>query len=78
MVLHSFMVNPRNFLEDCIRHGRLSVWPAGFPWALVCESIDDKFFDYSVPNETEAFISKTGRQWDNLQDAPRFFAAAIP
>jgi hypothetical protein len=68
MILHSFMLNPRVFLEDCIRHGKLSLWHAGFPWALVNESIDNKTFDYRTsPEAVEAFTGRSSLHWDNLQ-----------
>ena len=68
MVLHSFMLNPRVFLEDCIRHGKLPLWHAGFPWALVNASIDNTTLEYRAPQEAmEAFTGKGSLSWDNLQ-----------
>ncbi|KAK9386020.1 hypothetical protein V1515DRAFT_581325 [Lipomyces mesembrius] len=34
MVLHSFILSPRAFFEDCIRQGKMDVWVTGLPWAL--------------------------------------------
>ena len=48
MVLHSFMLNPRSFLEDCIRQSKLSLWHAGLPWALIDQVIDNETFEYRL------------------------------
>jgi len=68
MVLHSFMLNPRAFLEDCIRHSKLPLWHAGFPWALVNEGIDNKTFEYRASDEAMAtFMQRSSLSWDNLE-----------
>jgi hypothetical protein len=68
MVLHSFMLNPRVFLEDCIRDGKMPLWHAGFPWALVNECIDNKTFEYRAPQEAvDAFTTPCDLVWDNVQ-----------
>ena len=48
MVLHSFMLNPRSFLEDCIRQNKLSLWHAGLPWALIDQVVDNETFEYRL------------------------------
>ena len=69
MVLHTFMLNPRVFLEDCIRRGKLPLWHAGFPWALVNDCIDNETFEYRAPQEAVgALTDGTGLSWDNLED----------
>lgn len=69
MVLHSFMLNPRDFLEDCLRYNMMPLWRAGFPWNLVNVAIDNKSLDYNPPTEAiGAFEERTGFDWDNLQD----------
>ncbi|KAL5361897.1 hypothetical protein BJX96DRAFT_166243 [Aspergillus floccosus] len=69
MVWHAHMLNPRAFLEDCIRHGKMSLWTAGFPWRLIHECTDDHNLVYE-PGETARgnFYRRTSLQWDNLQD----------
>lgn len=69
MVWHSHMLNPRNFLEDCLRYGRMSTWHSGFPFDAVNQCIDDRTLDYS-PSERckENFEKNVKLQWDNLQD----------
>ncbi|KAI9369131.1 hypothetical protein BJX61DRAFT_545876 [Aspergillus egyptiacus] len=71
MVWHAHMLNPRSFLEDCIRQGKISFWSAGFPWEVINASIDDQTLTYD-PGETaiRAFPSKTKLDWDNLQGLP--------
>ena len=69
MVLHSHMLNPRDFLEDCIRAGKMSLWRTGFPLAQVNACIDNATLEYSVSRSREAqFEFHTGVQWDNLKD----------
>ncbi|KAL4890841.1 hypothetical protein BDV59DRAFT_194767 [Aspergillus ambiguus] len=69
MVWHAHMLNPRAFFEDCVRHGKLSLWVAGFPWALLHECIDDQDLVYE-PGEVarDKFYRGTGHQWDNLEE----------
>ena len=69
MVLHSFMLNPRNFLEDCLRYDMMPLWNAGFPWELVNAAIDSATFDYN-PGEgsVSCFEQSTKHAWDNLSD----------
>ncbi|TVY85990.1 Glycine-rich domain-containing protein, partial [Lachnellula willkommii] len=69
MVWHSFMLNPRNYLEDCIRFGLKNLWATGMPWKAVNAAIDTSF-NYNVTDEAKAsFVGKTGRNWDNAEDA---------
>lgn len=62
------MLNPRSFLEDCVSAGYQALWQGGMPWRLVNESIDIKF-NYVVSDECKAaWVSRTGRAWDNTDD----------
>ncbi|OJD15089.1 hypothetical protein AJ78_04636 [Emergomyces pasteurianus Ep9510] len=71
MVWHAYMLNPRDFLEDCIRFGKMSFWKTGLPWEVVNSCIDHRTFDYSPPPEAAAnFKMKTGLQWDGNHDSP--------
>lgn len=68
MVWHAHMLNPRDYLEDCIRTGRKDLWTTGMPWKLVSEAIDTSF-DYTVSEDcTAAWRAATGRSWDNTDD----------
>lgn len=71
MVWHAYMLNPRNFLEDCLRTSRMSFWATGFPWTPVDAAIDPSTFDF-IPGEAAManFAKETGRPWDNLDDSP--------
>jgi hypothetical protein len=51
MVLHSYMLNPRAFLEDCARTRLLSLWGARFPWGWVEQYLDPKDFLYRLPSD---------------------------
>ena len=67
MVWHSHMLNPRKYLEDCIRHGKMHVWGADFPWELVDRHIDGDKFEYVPSEETpKSFEAQLGINWDNL------------
>ncbi|KAN0069638.1 Protein of unknown function (DUF1399) domain containing protein [Elaphomyces granulatus] len=70
MVWHAHMLNPRAFLEDCIRSAKLPLYMTGFPWEAINSCIDNKNFNY-VPGDAsrEFFESRTGRSWDNLHDS---------
>ncbi|KFZ11634.1 hypothetical protein V501_04638 [Pseudogymnoascus sp. VKM F-4519 (FW-2642)] len=69
MVWHSFMLNPRNYLEDCMRFGLRDTWYAGMPWKAVNDSINDSFY-YEVTDAAKTkWISSTSRPWSNLDEA---------
>ena len=65
------MLNPRNFLADCIRYGKLAFWATGMPWHAINAAIDNSTFEYD-PGEAarQRFVSKTGRSWNNLDEPP--------
>ena len=69
MVWHAYQLNPRNFLEDCIRYGKLQFWTTGFPWALVNDCIDNETFEFQGNHETRFnFEAMTGLPWNSLSD----------
>ncbi|KAJ5289889.1 uncharacterized protein N7443_010142 [Penicillium atrosanguineum] len=71
MVWHSHMLNPRDFLEDCIRYGRMSTWRTGFPFEVMNNCIDDRTLEYKTPESSQqTFENKVNLKWDNLLDPP--------
>jgi len=69
MVWHAFMLNPRNYLEDCLRFGLKDLWATGMPWAAVNDAIDTAF-NYNVPEAgQETFTRATGHCWLASQDS---------
>ncbi|KAF2680272.1 hypothetical protein K458DRAFT_434395 [Lentithecium fluviatile CBS 122367] len=40
MVWHSYLLNPRTYLEDCIRHSKHTLWQTPFPWKYIFDAID--------------------------------------
>ncbi|KAF9884035.1 hypothetical protein FE257_002373 [Aspergillus nanangensis] len=69
MVWHAHMLNPRAFLEDCLRQGKTSFWATGFPWQVINNCIDDRDLAYNLDQAAkENFYTQTGLQWDNLQE----------
>lgn len=69
MVWHAFMLNPRNYLEDCMRFGLRDTWYAGMPWGAVNDSINDNFYYEVTDAAKNKWISATDRPWSNLDEA---------
>ncbi|KAI1082080.1 hypothetical protein F5B20DRAFT_534317 [Whalleya microplaca] len=68
LVWHAHMLNPRVYLEDCMRFSLNGLWTAGMPWKFVNDAIGTDF-SYSVSPECIAAWEKlTGRRWDNIDD----------
>lgn len=61
MVWHAHMLNPRAYLEDCIRQGRMNLWRRGLPWSSVAESIDSQTFAYNPGAEAR-------ERWESVVD----------
>lgn len=61
------MLNPRIYLEDCIRYTNHKQWRTTFPWQIIYESIDDESFEYTR-EDIYTFQRSTGHEWDPLQD----------
>jgi hypothetical protein len=69
MVWHTFMLNPRNYYEDCVRYGLKALWATGLPWVAVDEAIDSNC-RYNVSEKAKLeFANATGRNWDNSEDS---------
>lgn len=62
------MLNPRSFLEDCMRAGMRGFWSTGLPWKLINDAINEDF-TYSVSDEAKkAWTARTNRPWDNVDE----------
>lgn len=71
MVWHAYMLNPRDFLEDCMRSGKIRFWRSGLPWAAINSSIGNESLEYIASDKArQSFESKTGFAWDSLHDSP--------
>ena len=69
MVWHSFMLNPRCFLEDCLRYNKIGFWKSEFPWTAVNSCIDNLSFEFIGTIQAQhSFSKETGLAWDNLND----------
>lgn len=72
MVWHSFMLNPRAYLEDCFRQAKMNLWATAFPRNLISQCIvsDDEGRYYYHPSRKahQEWNIRTGRKWDNLED----------
>ena len=72
MVWHAYMLNPRDFLEDCLRQGKMRFWRAGLPWAVINCCIDNNTFEFRASDlAIEHFEDQTGCRWDSLIDSPK-------
>ena len=67
MVWHAYMLNPRAYLEDCLRLGHMALWHTDMPWKTVAACIDSETFAYRPDQEAETlFTSSIPIPWDNL------------
>lgn len=67
MVWHAYTLNPRAYLEDCLREGRMRLWHTPFPLQAVANHIDPSTHHYEVTKHAMAsFTEQTGLGWDNL------------
>jgi hypothetical protein len=61
MVWHSYMLNPRAYLEDCVRLGRMALWYTKMPWSAVAECINPSTFVFETgPVAEGSFTRLTG------------------
>lgn len=66
MVLHSFMLNPRTFLRECLKYNMTPLWRAGFPWELINQYIDESTYQYNAPESSRRnWESTTKLKWNN-------------
>lgn len=67
MVWHAYMLNPRAYLEDCLRYGRMPLWHTPMPWKTAAECINSETFAFEAsPDARASFEGLTGHTWDNL------------
>lgn len=66
------MLNPRSYLEDCLRQAKMNLWATAFPWDLVSQCIianDEQQYRYDPGLSAQlAWELRTGRRWNNLHD----------
>ncbi|KAF2032414.1 hypothetical protein EK21DRAFT_99049 [Setomelanomma holmii] len=63
MVWHTFMLNPRTYLEDCIRYSKHRLWRTMFPWELIHGAIDNDTLKYN-PTPNQNFLRDAGHAWE--------------
>lgn len=69
MVWHAYMLNPRAYLEDSLREGRMLLWHCPMPWQAIVECIDSQTFQYIPPAAAYEKFSRTGFEWENTQNS---------
>ncbi|KAJ5591410.1 hypothetical protein N7450_005382 [Penicillium hetheringtonii] len=70
MVWHSFMLNPRAFLEDCLRHRKMGFWATGLPWNIITQSLHPRTYRYDPGEQARVNFEKMCRRpWDNLSES---------
>ncbi|KAF2207168.1 hypothetical protein CERZMDRAFT_63004 [Cercospora zeae-maydis SCOH1-5] len=75
MVWHAFQLNPRCYLEDCIRQGHMNLWQSAMPFEAIARSINSATFAYEDRAGARNYFNEmTGRPWDNLAEADRRIA----
>lgn len=68
MVWHTHFLNPRHYLDDCLRFGKLYLWE-GFPWDAVNACIDTDL-EFRPPAHAAAnWTDLTSEPWAN-EEAP--------
>ncbi|KAL8916880.1 MAG: hypothetical protein Q9172_006073 [Xanthocarpia lactea] len=69
MVWHAHLLNPWDFLEDCIRYDNTRLWNTGLPLSIIDACINNTTFQY-LPSEhaRERFERTTGLDWNNIKD----------
>jgi hypothetical protein len=61
MIWHAYMLNPRAYLEDCVRLGRMALWNTKIPWDAIAECINPSTFVFEAGAVAEgAFTRLTG------------------
>ncbi|KAJ5332198.1 hypothetical protein MYU51_007503 [Penicillium brevicompactum] len=71
MVWHAYMLNPRAFLEDCLRQSKMSFWATGIPWDVINASINNDMLVFHPGSPARInFETKTGHAWENIHDNP--------
>ncbi|KAL0780689.1 hypothetical protein CaCOL14_002024 [Colletotrichum acutatum] len=69
LVWHAHMLNPRLYLEDCLRYGHNSFWAAGIPWSIINTAVIGPTFDYVVSDACKAhWEANTNLAWRNEDD----------
>lgn len=76
MIWHAYMLNPRTYLEDCVRLGLGGIWAADMPWGLLNQSLiadldrnNGMMYSYNPGTKAKAdFELMTGLPWESLDD----------
>ncbi|KAL8766036.1 MAG: hypothetical protein Q9209_007065 [Squamulea sp. 1 TL-2023] len=69
MAWHAHLLNPRDFLEDCVRYGKALFWNTGLPLAIIDPCIDIRTFEYYTSESSPLqFHRATGFEWNSLDD----------
>ncbi|GIZ48037.1 hypothetical protein CKM354_001111200 [Cercospora kikuchii] len=69
MVWHAFQLNPRCYLEDCLRQGRMKLWHLVMPFEAIAQSINSTTFAYEDRAGASTYFTElTNRPWNNLDD----------
>jgi uncharacterized membrane protein YgcG len=67
MVWHSYMLNPRDYLEDCLRHNKMALWHTRLPWKTISSAINPTTFEFAADPAAELYFQAyTGLNWDPL------------
>ena len=59
MVWHTFALNPRDYLSDCIRWGKTNLWSNGFPWEAINACVDNESFEFNTPRQSHDYFEES-------------------
>lgn len=65
MIWHAYMLNPRNYLTDCIRASLSRLWCTPFPWKLVDQCITSHFEYTCSTDHISQWMADTSIPWFN-------------
>lgn len=78
MVWHAHLLNPRDFLEDCIRYDRVPFWRTGLPLATIDPCINNDTLEYHPGDRAPThFLATTGLPWNSLDDNSQLMLRCI-
>lgn len=67
---HAYQLNPRGFLEDCLRYGKMKFWRTGLPWEAINSCINNDTFQFTPSDRAiSGFEKGTQFSWDSLHDS---------
>jgi hypothetical protein len=77
MVWHAYMLNPRAYLEDCVRLGRTALWYTKMPWSAVAECINPSTFAFEAGAVAEGSFTRLTGHYVSVEELSMYFTVLI-